>query len=288
MCLQHLHLYTHTRSTAGTRDTLLPSFTRCFSHHTGCLSPPLLFSACRTSREGTRSPLVPLLGTAHSARRSGISCSSPRPFGQRCAERHLGGGRKGPTPLWCLQLLSVCRAGSCSPDARLDLLSCPSQTAPGSGERLKLPGRSSAVFVSVHVCSSWRSPVPSPRLCDKAGKPPLLPPGASGAELWPARLASLTTELPKALLSLPVTLRVRWLLQPTHSTGALQKALLIPCFKRKEPVTASTPSAPPRCRGRGHRRCSGSAQLPPEVPVCRWQTCHIPQAHVAAVTTRLD
>lgn len=124
--------------------------------------------------------------------------------------------------------------------------------------------------MSVHVCSSWGIPVPFPRLCDKGGKPPLLPPGASGAELWPARLASLTTELPKALLSLPVTLRVCWLLQPTHSTGALQNAPPITCFKCKEPVTASTPSAPraavgiagalaqlgslPRCPSVGGRR----------------------------------
>lgn len=116
---------THTRSTTGTRDTLLPSFTRCFYHHTICFSPPLLYSACRTRWEGTRSPLVSLLGTAESARRSGISSSSPSPLGHRWAERHLGGGRKGPTPPWCLQLLSACRAGSCSPDTRLDLLSCP-------------------------------------------------------------------------------------------------------------------------------------------------------------------
>jgi len=36
----------------------------------------------------------------------------------------------------------------------------------------------------------------------------------------------LPMELPKALMSLPVTLRACWLLQPRHSTRALQKALL--------------------------------------------------------------
>lgn len=182
-------------------------------------------------------------------------------------------------------------ANDCSPEASegLALPFHPQQDGTQLRWETEAAGQSPAL-VSVPVRLSCSVPAPFPRLCGKGGRHPPLPAGA-GAEPRPARLGHFPPELPKALLSLPVTLRVCWLLQPKHSTGAFKKAPPIRCFKCKEPVLCLSAShVPPPSVGDAGTMMLRLGLAPPwaGVTLSRSPTCHISWAHASAVTTWLD
>lgn len=119
-----------------------------------------------------------------------------------------------------------------SPEAKgLGLLLRP-QVGSTRGEAGAAGPREQWLWLCTSAPAAASLPLPGPRdggelLQPRASRARSPECGRAGAEPWPACLGRLPTELPKALMSLPVTLQACCLLQPSHSTGALQKALLL-------------------------------------------------------------